>query len=293
LKIIPDLGQRTIFSFERNINQPEYAIFQGGVINNINFAPVNIFNLKKRILLAFIIIAATSAASADIIYFKDGMKTVCLEKAWEENGEVKCDYDGVVLSYKKSEVERIEKRRTRQSTPKPADSAATAKVSIAKKPAASSAPAVQSDGLRFYDPRRTNKYWTSKTGKYKTFQAAVAALGKQYDRPPEWVQSYMGATNDLEEIHRNLASGLVQKQKVPSKSESKNNKTVEFYNPRRTHKYWTSETAKHDTFGEAMLVLAKEYDRSPEWVKRHMGEINDLQAIRQNLVRSKQQEGTQ
>jgi hypothetical protein len=80
------------------------------LINNINFAPVKISNLKKRILLAFIMIAVPSAASADIIYFKDGMKTVCLEKAWEEDGEVKCEYDGVVLSYKKSEVERIEKR---------------------------------------------------------------------------------------------------------------------------------------------------------------------------------------
>ncbi len=261
--------------------------------DNINFAPVKISNLKKRILLAFIIIAVPSAASADIIYFKDGMKTVCLEKAWEENDEVKCEYDGVVLSYKKSEVELIEKRRIRQSTPKPADSATTAKVSTAKKTAVSSATAMQGDGLRFYDPRRTNKYWTSKTGKYKTFQAAVAALGKQYDRTPEWVQSHMGETNDLAEIHRNLASGLVQKQKIQTKSEPKNSKTIEFYNPRRTHKYWTSETAKHNTFGEAMLVLAKEYDRSTEWVKRHMGEINDLHAIRRNLVRRKQQEAAQ
>ena len=263
------------------------------LINNINFAPVKISNLKKQILFAFIIIAAPSAASADIIYFKDGMKTVCLEKAWEENGEVKCEYDGVVLTYKKSEVERIEKRRIRQSTPKPADSAATAKASIVKKTDVSSAAAMQSDGLRFYDPRRTNKYWISKTGKFRTFQAAVAALGKQYNRPPEWVQSHMGETNDLDEIHRNLASGLVQKQKVPLKSESKNSKTIEFYNPRRTHKYWTSETAKHNTFGEAVLVLAKEYGRPAEWVKRHMGEINNLQAIRENLMRRKQQEGGQ
>jgi hypothetical protein len=86
---------------------------------------------------------------------------------------------------------------------------------------------------------------------------------------------------------------LVQKQEIPSNSKSKNLKTIEFYNPRRTHKYWTSETAKHNTFGEAVLVLAKEYDRSPEWVKRHMGEINNLQAIRGNLMRRKQQEGGQ
>ena len=75
-------------------------------------------NLIKRLLLALGIIWVPSVATADIIYFKDGMKTVCLEKAWEENGEVKCEYDGVVLSYRKEDVDRIEKRRTRQQAPK-------------------------------------------------------------------------------------------------------------------------------------------------------------------------------
>ena len=48
-------------------------------------------------------------ASADIIYFKDGMKTICQEKAWEENGEIKCEYEGVVLIYSKTDVLRIQK----------------------------------------------------------------------------------------------------------------------------------------------------------------------------------------
>jgi hypothetical protein len=26
------------------------------------------------------------------------MKTYCQEKAWEENGEIKCEYEGVILS---------------------------------------------------------------------------------------------------------------------------------------------------------------------------------------------------
>jgi len=262
-------------------------------IHYINFASVKISNVKKRFLLALIIFLAPSAASADIIYFKDGMKTVCLEKAWEENGEVKCEYDGVVLSYRKAEVERIEKKRTQPPPPKPAVNATVSKVSATPKPASPSASATKSDGLRFYDPRRTNKYWISKTGKYKTFKAAVAALAKQYDRSADWVQSHMGETNDLEEIHQNLGAGLTKKQQTPLKAASKNIKVVEFYNPRRTHKYWTSETARHNTFSAAMAALAKEYERSPEWVKSHMGEINDLNVIRQNLADRKQQEGAQ
>ena len=40
-----------------------------------------------------------STVYADIIYFKDGMKTICQEKAWEEKDQIKCEYDGWVLTY--------------------------------------------------------------------------------------------------------------------------------------------------------------------------------------------------
>ena len=254
---------------------------------------MKISNVQPRILITFIILATTSTVAADIIYFKDGMKTVCLEKAWEENGDVKCEYDGVVLTYKKEEVERIEKRRARPAPPQPANKTGSNKVSASSKPTMSPAAAKQSEGIQFYDPRREHKYWISKTGKYKTFQAAIAALGKIYDRPAGWVQSNMGDSNDLNQIHRNLSAGLLEKPKLTSTVKPKETKVIEFYNPRRTHKYWTSETAKHSTFKEAMSALAKKYARSPEWVKNHMGEVNDLNTIHQNLIQRKQQENTQ
>jgi len=47
-------------------------------------------------------------ARADIIYFKDGMKTICQGKAWEEDGEIKCEYGGWIISYQKNDVLRIE-----------------------------------------------------------------------------------------------------------------------------------------------------------------------------------------
>jgi hypothetical protein len=68
---------------------------------------------------------------------------------------------------------------------------------------------------------------------------------------------------------------------------------VEFYIPRRTYKYWTSETGRHDTFSQAVAALAKEYERPTDWVKRHMGDVNDLDAIRQNLADRQQQEDAQ
>ena len=49
-------------------------------------------------------------AGADIIHFRDGMKTVCQGKAWEEKDEVRCEYGGGVLIYPKADVQTIERR---------------------------------------------------------------------------------------------------------------------------------------------------------------------------------------
>jgi hypothetical protein len=45
-------------------------------------------NVKIRFVLAMLIALSPLGVSADIIYFKDGMKTICQEKAWEENDEI-------------------------------------------------------------------------------------------------------------------------------------------------------------------------------------------------------------
>ncbi len=238
-------------------------------------------------------ILVPSVVAADIIHFKDGMKTVCLEKAWEENGEVKCEYDGVVLIYQKSDVDRIEKRSARQQTPETEKETTVSRVSVASTPGQISGPPGKTGGLRFYDPRRKHKYWTSETDQHKTFQAAIAALAKQYDRPADWIKSNMGQTNDLNQIHRNLATGPVVDKQSPEKTTSKSTEVVEFYNPRRKHKYWTSETHRHSTFSEALTALATEYERPPDWVKRHMGDVNDLHTIRQNLTDRKNKESAQ
>jgi hypothetical protein len=64
-------------------------------------------------------------ASADIIYFKDGMKTICQERSWEENGEIKCEYAGWVISYQKADILRIVKTTRPKKTPLPKTSATT------------------------------------------------------------------------------------------------------------------------------------------------------------------------
>jgi len=266
----------------------------------------------KKITLAFLaIILAPINLDADIIFFKDGMKTVCENRAWEEGAEVKCEYQGLILTYQKDDVLRIEKVEAERPPAKiPPSLKATS--GITKQPAGikqppsvkKSAPEKKSKslakntgsfkttGLEFYNPRRRHKYWTAQDSKHNTFQEAVAALATKYDRSPEWIQHHMGTTNDLDEIHRNLAD---RKQNAQVKIQAEDKETapeILFYDPRRAQKYWTSATAKHNTFEEAIAALAEKYGRSADWVQQHIGNTNNLNEIHQNLENNKSAESS-
>jgi hypothetical protein len=271
----------------------------------------------KRFTIIFgLIILLPQLGKADIIFFKDGMKTVCQEKAWEEGQEVKCEYEGTVLSYQKKDVLRIQQIRTEEKEP-PAEAEKTSEQPPAAVPTPSADVKTPADtepkptdkkdlealpvqptgvsetkGLEFYNPRRPQKYWTSAVSKHPTFKEAIAALAKQYDRSPDWIQQQMGETNDLDEIHRNLAHSKLN---APVETKVQTAKKVShslFYNPRRPHKYWTSASAKHKTFNEAVNALATEYDRSQQWVQQYMGASNNLDEIHQNLRNQKLSEST-
>jgi hypothetical protein len=60
-------------------------------------------------------------------------------------------------------------------------------------------------GLLFYDPRRAEKYWVSPDSRHRTMKEAIDALAKKYEQTPDWIMAHLGDTNDLVEIHRNLA----------------------------------------------------------------------------------------
>jgi hypothetical protein len=70
---------------------------------------------------------------------------------------------------------------------------------------AEAATPVKAEGFQFYDPRRQYKYWVSERSKHRTLDEAVEAFARQYGRPPVWIKAHLGETNDLGEIHQNLA----------------------------------------------------------------------------------------
>ena len=272
--------------------------------------------MKTVTIILGLILLLPQLGKADIIFFKDGMRTICKEKAWEEGQEVKCEYEGTILSYQKKDVLRIQETRTQKKAPpapeplktpeKPAAAAAApsaevkapdAKPKLPDKKDLKALPVQPSSesktkGLEFYNPRRAQKYWTSAVSKHNTFKEATAALAKQYDRSPDWIRQHMGETNDLDEIHRNLASSKLNS---PVETKVQTHKTASdtlFYNPRRPNKYWTSATAKHNTFKEAMNALTTQYGRSQQWVEQHMGASNNLDEIHQNLRKQKLSESS-
>ena len=273
--------------------------------------------MKEFALILSVLIFIPFNTAADIIFFKDGMKTVCQHRAWEEKEEVRCEYDGAILSYQKKDVMRIEKtiiEKQPESLPDKTEMPikTTAKQAIPASPVkqptpSEKKPSAQKDskivssspdfsktkGLEFYNPRRPQKYWTSATSKHHFFKEAVATLAKQYDRSPEWIQNHMGETNDLYEIHQNLSrSKLNAPTAQPEDDKEKPPETV-FYNPRRPQKYWTSDSSKHNTFKEAIAALAKEYERTPQWIQQYMGTTNNLSEIHQNLAKRKAIEASQ
>lgn len=263
----------------------------------------------QRIPLIFLCLVAASfvvteprPAVADIIHFKDGMRTICDGKAWEEKDEVRCEHDGGILIYPRADLKSIEKTPpleapseappdTPPPAPAPVPPARTADMPPPSAPprlapAQPSMPRPES-GLLFYDPRRPKKYWSSQTRHHDTYPEAVAALAAEYDRPAEWVEQHLADSNDLVEIRRHLEAKLSANDGPERPAESAPQTSEPFYNPRRPQPYWTSDTSRHTTYAAAVQALAREFSETPEWVEANMGESNDLHEIRRNLSRVK------
>ena len=233
---------------------------------------------------------------ADIIYFKDGMRTVCQGKAWEEKNEVKCDHDGVILTYRKEDVDQIHKTiiteetaHTEEAAAPPESKSISPEAAVKDTVRLEPAPNMVGSGIPFYDPRRQFKYWSSTTAKHRNYKDAINALAEEFGQSPQWIETHIGDSNDLVLIRKNLASPAktVDKVVAPSSAAIGTPSHDLFYNPRREYKYQISAKKKFHTYKEAINALAFEFGTTPQWVEEHMGQENDILLIRQNLNREK------
>lgn len=238
----------------------------------------------KTFSAALLIVCVFSfTAHADIIYFKDGMKTICQDRAWEEDGYVKCEYADWIINYQKTDVLRILKTTPpRPSAEIEKKAQAGQKVESAQKDLNKICPPPKK-GAAFYDPRRPHKYWSDKNTKHDSYHDAIQALAQKYNRSPAWIQSHMGDSNDLEEIHRNLANHGSDAHNSDVSPEADISSGIVFYNPRRSYPYWIDASEKYKSYREAIMALARKYGRAPEWIQENMGQTNDLAEIHRNL----------
>ncbi len=270
----------------------------------------DMLRVARRSLLFCILLqmALMAPAVADIIYFLDGSVTVCRDKAWEDDGKIRCEFYGTVVEYPKADVERVisgvdeipDIIEAEEGKEQPRTGIGP------KAPPLQTAPAPQpavlemdrSGGPLFYDPRRPKKYWVSETSRHDSLKAALNAFSQQYQQTPEWIKARMGGSNILSIIHRNLAD----KQPLPENQPTLKQPAVEkpvspgidikklsgvpFYDPRRPQKFWATETSRHAVLGKALDALVQHYGQTLEWVKSHMGNTNDLGEIHQNLSRA-------
>ncbi len=293
--------------------------------------------LPLLIVIALTAILYPQPTAADIIHFKDGMRTLCQGKAWEEKDEVRCEHQGGVLVYLKADVASIEKtllpeplsenppnappvpagshgpapaspeaaataaaaapRAAPAQVVKPASAPPSPSAAASATPSASPPPRVApkfptgppkpESGLMFYDPRRPKKFWSSETRHHGSFPEAVAALAAEYERPSEWVERHLADTNDLAEIRRILEAQRAAPAESDAPPGAAAEAPVDFYNPRRPQPYWSSDSARHATYAEAIQAFAREFSETAEWVESHMGESNDLNEIRRNLTNVK------
>jgi hypothetical protein len=257
--------------------------------------PLRRFKLR---LTAFAVLSLMTglplAEGADTIYFKDGMRTVCGGNALEQNDEIHCEYDGGLLIYRKSDVARIEKGRPVEpggESPQARDDEPPAHPGPAPPSGTVSPAGTQTPpAVPFYDPRRPKKYWSGAGRQHDTLREAIAALAEEFNRPAAWVEENLGDSNDLNAVRATLASRLSGPAASAAAAVPPPAAAVEFYHPRRAHKYMTGPAAGHDSFQAAVDALGREFDRPDDWVERHMGETNDLDQIRLNLKNARDAE---
>jgi hypothetical protein len=122
-------------------------------------------------------------------------------------------------------------------------------------------------------------------GKTFTPDDAAAPHPKSNQRttaPPKSVKKEQNANEDVVSGGKEPQSSRVNVQVDESAITA--NRGLSFYDPRRGKRYWANRNSKHDTLAGALQALAKQYDRTPQWVASHMGEENNLSKIHASLL---------
>ena len=247
--------------------------------------------IRLLIMVALVAFLPNLAAS-DLIVLKDGSQ-VKAQNVWEENDLVRFTlpgYDGIVVTYAKEIVLRIEKEKAvsgavaspPDSRPQKtaAESAAAEKALPVDKPdkksITSGLPGIAVEPSRPLEVVDTRPVESSRAGRGVPSTPVVTSSSVEAGQIP--------VTND-EDAENRMAKGVTVSQDTVDEELVQQVTGIHFYEPRRHYKYQTDTTTSYHTLKEAVDDLAAKFDKTPRWVELNLGDTNDLGQIYRNLSR--------
>ena len=246
--------------------------------------------LIRLSIFALLVVLLPGLASSDLIVLKDGTQ-VKAQKVWEESDLVHFtlpDYDGIVVTYAKEIVSRIEKEKT-VTGELPPDSKP-------QEPAKESAAAEKALSVEKPDKRPTASgplgaavQLSKTTDKGGEGTGEPPGAGREIPSAPVITSSSteasrMPVTND-EHAGNRMAKGVPVSPNIADEELVQRVTGIQFYDPRRHYKYQTDAATSYHTLKEAVDDLAAKFDKTPRWVELNLGDTNDLGQIYRNLSR--------
>ncbi len=221
-------------------------------------------------------------------YFKDGMRTVCHGKAWEEKGYVHCEYDGGILSYPAADVDRIVKGPTAPKEPEEPSPAPPA-----PRPRFRAHPP---HPCRLPRPCRQNPAGscsTTRAGPRNIGAAPTVNTTPTRKRSPPWPRSSTDRPSGSRKTWGTRTTWGSSGKPFPAAGSPRrpaqpmhrptfprgSNSTI------RDGLKNTGPGPKPDTRAtrRPSQALAREFNKTADWIERFMGDSNDLEQIRASL----------
>ena len=243
-------------------------------------------------IFALLVVLLPDLAASDLIVLKDGTM-VKAQNVWEENGLVRFtlpEYDGIVVTYAKEIVLRIEKEKavtgagesppdSRLQNPATGSTAAEKALSVVKpekRPNSLSLPGTAAQ------PSRPGNMVGEGTGEPAKAGQEVSSAPVGFSSSVETHQRPV--TNDEGAVKR-IPEGVAASPGKVDEDLVQRVTGIQFYDPRRHVKYQTGTTDRYHTLKEAVDDLATKFDKTPRWVEMNLGDTNDLGQIYRNLSR--------
>ena len=245
--------------------------------------------IRLSIFVVLVVLLPDLAAS-DLIVLKDGTQ-VKAQKVWEENDLVRFTlpgYDGIVVTYAKEIVLRIEKEKavtgageappdSRPQKPATASGAAEKALSVDKPdkrpitlglPGAAAQPSVPGVMVREgtgEPPGAGQEVSSAPVGSSSSLATHQMPVKNDEDAGNRMVKGVPVSPDTVDEELVQRVTG------------------IQFYDPRRHYKYQTGTATSYHTLKEAVDDLAAKFDKTPRWVELNLGDTNDLGQIYRNL----------